>query len=175
MSEIRSWPEEPSFLKAHAELIQAEFQKFKIKNPLKTYLIFSAHSIPEKLVTQKGDPYKREVEKTVDGILKLLNWTGPWKLSWQSRLGPVKWLGPATVDVIRELGKQRAQNILIVPVAFVSDHIETLVEIDKEMKEEALKSGIQEFRRTPGLNNHPLFIKGLVDLAKTQSSFWKNR
>lgn len=164
--EIHSYPTHPLFIKAHIDRIKEAYQGDDV------YLLFSAHSIPEKLVTKNGDPYRDQMEGTVYRIVDALKWKGAWSLAWQSRLGPVKWLEPSTVDVIRDLGKKGIKKILIVPVAFVTDHIETLHEIDREMKEDAARVGIKEFYRAKGLNAHPLFIEALAELAKSEKSFW---
>jgi ferrochelatase len=165
LQEIRSYPTQPDFLAAHADLIQAALRTFPNPRAESVHLLFSAHSIPEKLVTELGDTYKQEVEASSAGIVTALGWKGPWSLAWQSRLGPVKWLEPSTVDALRALGAQGVRQVLVVPVAFVTDHIETLSEIDIEFKEVAEEAGIKEFRRTPGLNAHPLFIKALAAVA----------
>ncbi len=170
--EIRSWPTHPLFIKAHAELINEQVRKFSEADTAKIHLVFSAHSIPEKLVTEEGDPYKAEMEQTVKEVLKTTNWKGLWTLAWQSKLGPVKWLEPSTVDVVTKLGKEGVAQVLVVPIAFVTDHIETLHEIDMEFAEEAKHAGVKEFRRTPGLNNHPTFLAALSDLALSQKEFW---
>jgi ferrochelatase len=172
VSEIVSWPLESHFLEAHADLILKEAVKFFDPNPRNIHLLFSAHSIPENLVTKLGDPYKYQMEETVQGVLKKLSWAGPWTLAWQSKLGPMKWLGPSTHAVIDRLGKQGVKQVLVVPIAFVTDHIETLNEIDLMFRADAKRAGIREFRRTPGLNAHPLFIEALVSLAKGPADFW---
>lgn len=170
--EIRSWPAHPLFAKAHADLIRAEAKRFQEPQDARIHLLFSAHSIPEKLVTKEGDPYKSEVEASVAAIVEAAQWKGGFSLSWQSKLGPVKWLSPSTHDVIFELGKKKVSQLLVVPVAFVTDHIETLHEIDIDFKKDAAKAGIREFRRTRGLNDHPVFLECLADIALSQKEFW---
>lgn len=170
--QVGSWPTHPLFLQSHAELIQSEIRKFSEPRSEKIHLVFSAHSIPEKLVTKEGDPYQKEMEQTVQGVLEKSKWRGPWTLAWQSKLGPVKWLGPSTWDVIRKLGEEKVQQVLVVPISFVTDHVETLHEIDREFSEEAAKSGIREFRRTPGLNSYPTFLDALAEIALSQKEFW---
>jgi len=170
--EIRSWAKHPLFLKAHAELVDNTLKEFSDPKSGSTTLLFSAHSIPEKLVTKEGDPYKDQIEDTCRGIVAETGWKGDWELAWQSKLGPVQWLGPSTADVIKKLGKAGVKQVLIVPVAFVSDHIETLCEIDIEFARLAQESGIREFKKTPGLNTHPTFIQALVEIAKSKTEFW---
>lgn len=170
--EVGSWPENAMFAQAHAELIRGEAAQFQEPNDARIHLLFSAHSIPEKLVTMNGDPYKREVEASVAAIVKAAEWRGGFSLAWQSKLGPVKWLSPSTRDALFELGAKKVPQVLVVPVAFVTDHIETLHEIDIEFREDAMRAGIREFRRTRGLNNHPVFLEGLAQIALGQKDFW---
>ena len=171
LEEARSWPEHPLFVRAHADLIQKEAKGFSAGTQ---HLLFSAHSIPEKLVTEEGDPYKDEVERSCRAIVKELEWKGPWSIAWQSKLGPVKWLEPSTHDEIARLGKMGEKRVLVVPIAFVTDHIETLHEIDIDFRKDAQEAGIAEFRRTPGLNDHPLFIQALADIAEGKRAFWQD-
>jgi protoporphyrin/coproporphyrin ferrochelatase len=172
LSEICAWPTQPKFLAAHAALIRDQAIRFSDPRPKAIHLLFSAHSIPEKLVTEQGDPYRDQMEQTVHGIVETLGWTGPWSLAWQSRLGPIRWIGPATPDAIAELGRKGVRQVLVDPVAFVTDHIETLYEIDMLFGDAARQAGILEFRRALGLNDHPLFLDALADLARAQVEFW---
>jgi ferrochelatase len=165
LEEIRSWPDHPLLVQAHADLIRGEVARFRDPSPERIHLLFSAHSIPEKLVTRLGDPYPREVERTVAAVLAALKWDGPSSLAWQSKLGPVKWLEPSTLQTIERLGRDGAAQVLAVPISFVSDHIETLNEMDILFREAAERAGIGEFRRTRGLNDHPTFLAALADLA----------
>jgi ferrochelatase len=137
------------------------------------HLLYSAHSIPKKLVTREGDPYPAEVEASIAAINKALGGASPWSLAYQSKLGPVEWLGPPTLDEIGRLGRAGKRQVLAIPIAFVSDHVETLYEIDQLFGEEARKAGIPEFRRTPGLNDHPTFLDALAELALSRETFWR--
>ncbi len=170
--EINSWHLQPDFIRAHADLIRETARGFSDKDDRNTHLVFSAHSIPEKLVTELGDPYKKQMEETVKAVVEKAAWKGPWTLAWQSKLGPVKWLGPSTEETVLQLGKNGVKQVLVDPIAFVTDHIETLYELDQELAEEAKEAGVSEFRRTPGLNSNPGFIAGLTDIAIQQRSFW---
>lgn len=171
LDEIRSWPDHPLFVAAHARMIEAERDRFSKESDWPVHLLFSAHSIPEKLVTTMGDPYPAEVERSCAAIVREAGWKESWSLAWQSRLGPVKWLEPSTHDAISKLGAERVRP-LVVPVAFVTDHIETLHEIDIDFRRDAERAGIPEFRRTPGLNNHPLFLECLTAIAEAKTEFW---
>jgi ferrochelatase len=173
LTEIGSWPTHPPFVEAHAESIREELAKFPDPRPEAVHLLFSAHSIPRKLVTREGDPYPEEVEAGIRAIRDRLRWSGPATLAYQSKLGPVEWLGPPTLDVIRDLGRAGTAQVLAVPIAFVTDHVETLQEIDQLFAAEARKAGIRHFRRTPGLNSRPTFLRGLADLVRGADDFWK--
>jgi ferrochelatase len=171
--EIGSWPTHPGFVAAHVEAIREEIARFPDPQPQKVHLLFSAHSIPKKLVTREGDPYPREVEASIAAINMALGHASPSSLAYQSKLGPVEWLGPPTLDEIGRLGRRGVRQVLAIPIAFVSDHVETLYEIDQLFGEEARKAGIEHFRRTPGLNDRPTFVRALADIAASQEAFWR--
>jgi ferrochelatase len=170
--ELSSWPTHPLFVKAHAEAIEREIGRFPDPRPESVHILYSAHSIPAKLVTRNGDPYPKEVEASVAAINAALGNRSPWSLAYQSKLGPVQWLGPATLDRIGELGRSGAGQVLTVAIAFVTDHVETLYEIDQLFGEEALRAGIPHFRRTPGLNDSPTFLAALENLVLAETEFW---
>jgi ferrochelatase len=172
LDELSSWPTHPLFVEAHAESIREQAARFPDPRPEAVHLLFSAHSIPKKLITKEGDPYASEVEASIDAIKRRVPWTGPSSLAYQSKLGPVEWLGPSTLEVIRRLGAAGQRQVLVVPIAFVTDHVETLQEIDQLFAEAAREAGIEQFRRTPGLNDRPTFLKALADLARSVEPFW---
>ena len=173
LEELGSWPTHPGFVGAHAETIGEGIRSFPDPRPESVHLLYSAHSIPKKLVTREGDPYPTEVEASIAAINAALGGTSPWSLAYQSKLGPVEWLGPPTLGEIGRLGAQGVRQVLAIPIAFVSDHVETLYEIDQLFGEEARKAGIPEFRRTPGLNDRPSFLRGLSDIALSHGAFWQ--
>ena len=127
-------------------------------------ILFSAHGIPQSMI-DKGDPYQSQTEKTVRLILEELQWKGKWQLSYQSRVGPVKWLEPSTEHVIQKWGGRGAETMLMVPISFVSDHSETLYEMDIQYKELALEAGVKDFRRVASLNSRPSFIEALKEIV----------
>ncbi len=172
LAETGSWPTHPLFVEAHADLIAAEIARFPDPRPEAVHLLFSAHSIPKKLVTRAGDPYAREVEQSVEAIRKHLGGRSPASLAYQSKLGPVEWLGPPTLEEIDRLGRAGQKQVLAVPIAFVTDHVETLYEIDQLFADAASRAGIANFRRTPGLNSHPVFLRALEDLILSREEFW---
>ncbi|MDQ2969639.1 MAG: ferrochelatase [Acidobacteriota bacterium] len=174
LAESGSWPTHPLFVQAHANLIRAEIARFPDPRPEAVHLLFSAHSIPKKLVTRAGDPYEKEIEASVGAIDRALGGRSPKTLAYQSKLGPVEWLGPQTLDVLEELGRAGARQVLVIPIAFVTDHVETLYEVDQLFRGAAERAGIAHFRRTPGLNDDPTFLAALEDLVLGQREFWSD-
>jgi protoporphyrin/coproporphyrin ferrochelatase len=160
---ITSWYDRPGYLQAMAQLIAQELDKFP--NPDEVHIFFSAHGVPVSYVEEAGDPYQREIEECTALIMQTLNRSNAHTLAYQSRVGPVEWLKPYTEDAIAELAATGVQNLLVVPISFVSEHIETLQEIDMEYREIAEEAGIQEFHRVPALNTHPVFIEDLADMV----------
>jgi ferrochelatase len=172
IEEIGSWPTHPLFVRAHADSIEREMRRFPDPRPESVHVLFSAHSIPKKLVAREGDPYPREVQASIEAIVDRLAVRSRWTLGYQSKLGPVEWLGPATLDVIRDLGRRGEKQVLVVPIAFVTDHVETLYEVDQLFADAARSAGIPHFRRTPGLNDDPTFLAALEDLVLSRPGFW---
>jgi ferrochelatase len=172
LDELGSWPTHPGFVGAHAETIREEMALFPDPRPESVHLLYSAHSIPKKLVTREGDPYPREVEASVAAINAALGGRSPSSLAYQSKLGPVEWLGPPTLGAIGQLARRGTAQVLVIPIAFVSDHIETLYEIDQLFADEAKRAGIPHFRRTTGLNDRPTFLRALADIAAASPTFW---
>ena len=160
---IPSWYQRPGYLKAMAQLIAEQLDRFS--NPDRVHLFFSAHGVPLSYVEEAGDPYQQEIEDCTALIVKTLNRPNPHILAYQSRVGPVEWLKPYTEEAIEELGSQGVSDLLVVPISFVSEHIETLQEIDIEYRELAERSGIQNFHRVPALNTHSVFINDLANLV----------
>ncbi len=158
---IREWYADPHYLEAMADTIRETAEQFSIRQDI--HILYSAHSIPERYVTE-GDPYQSQTEETVTRLNAALGNEFSWSLAYQSKVGPVKWLGPATKDVIVQLGRE-GRRVLVVPISFVSDHIETLQEIDILYRDLAQQSGIREFRRAPALNSRAKFIDALASLA----------
>jgi len=162
-SAIASWYKEPGYLQAMAELIAQELDQ--LPNPEQAHIFFSAHGVPKSYVEEAGDPYQQEIEECTHLIMQTLNRPLPHTLAYQSRVGPVEWLQPYTEQAIEDLAHKGVKNLVVVPVSFVSEHIETLEEIDIEYREVAEEAGIENFRRVPALNVHPVFIKALADLT----------
>jgi ferrochelatase len=161
---IPSWYDNREYLEAMADLIRQELTKFD--NPDTVNIFFSAHGVPVSYVEEAGDPYQKEIEECTRLIMKTLNRPNPYILAYQSRVGPVEWLQPYTENALEDLGEKGVKDLVVVPISFVSEHIETLQEIDLEYREVAEKSGITNFHRVPALNTHPLFIEGLSSLVQ---------
>jgi ferrochelatase len=160
---IRSWQDHPLYIEAFAAFIQRELAKFS--KPDGVHLLFSAHSIPESYVKQ-GDPYLDQTKQSVERIMDKLGRKNPYQLSFQSKIGPVKWLEPFTNDVIVDFGKRGIHDVLVIPISFVSEHIETLYELDILYKHVAQDAGVKNFRRVPALNSDPAFIAALADIVE---------
>jgi ferrochelatase len=160
---IPSWYKQPGYLQSMAELIAQELEQFP--NPDEVHIFFSAHGVPKSYVEEAGDPYQQEIEECTALIMQTLNRPNAHTLAYQSRVGPVEWLQPYTEDALKELGAQGVKDLVVVPISFVSEHIETLQEIDIEYREVAEESGIHNFRRVPAPNTHPVFINALADLV----------
>jgi len=163
---ICCYPTESNFLNSHASLIKKIIKNLENKN---FKLLFSAHGLPKNKI-KKGDPYQWQIEQTVQGIMSKLIYEKPDHIiSYQSRVGPLKWIGPSTDDVIIKYSKEK-KGIVIVPIAFVSEHSETLVELDIEYKKLAEKNGCSFYKRVPALGIEENFIKGLTELVLKQET-----
>ena len=164
-STICCYPTDHNFIKAHTKEILK-----KIKDLKNFKLIFSAHGLPEKNI-KKGDPYQWQVEQSVKNIVEILNNENlDWILSYQSRVGPLKWIGPSTEDIIIENSKI-GKHIVLVPIAFVSEHSETLVELDIEYKEIAEANGCKNYTRVPALGINEDFIKAMSELIIKKDNY----
>ena len=155
---ICCYPADDNFIIAHTKLIKETIQN------LDSYkIIFSAHGLPERNI-KKGDPYQWQVEQSVNKIIEKLNINNlNWILSYQSRVGPLKWIGPSTDNEIINASKKN-KTILLVPIAFVSEHSETLVELDIEYKKLAIEKGCKNYYRVPALGTNKDFINSLYKL-----------
>jgi protoporphyrin/coproporphyrin ferrochelatase len=163
-----SWFNHPMYIEALVDVIKKGIESFYtsslIPHPSSSediHVLFSAHSLPEKII-ENGDPYVEQTTGTIREITERIHLK--WHLSYQSKSGPVKWLSPSTEEKLEELAGQGIKNILVVPVSFVSDHIETLYEIDILYRNYAEKFGIN-LKRTDSLNIHPAFIQALKDVV----------
>jgi protoporphyrin/coproporphyrin ferrochelatase len=155
--------EDEGLAKAHAARIQECWEKAGRPEPVR--LLFSAHGLPERNVLA-GDPYQWQVERTCEAIVARLEGTWDWRVCYQSRVGPMKWLGPSTPEEIAEACAD-GKGVLIDPVAFVSEHVETLVELDRDYAELAAASGCRDYLRARTVGCEPSFIEGLAKTVET--------
>jgi protoporphyrin/coproporphyrin ferrochelatase len=160
---IADWYKEPGYLQAMTQLIATEIDK--CPNPDRAHIFFSAHGVPVSYVQEAGDPYQTEIEECAKLIVQTLGRSNDSSLAYQSKVGPIEWLQPYTEDAIVELAAQGVKELVVVPISFVSEHIETLEEIDIEYREIAEAAGIHTFNRVPALDTNPVFIQTLVDLV----------
>jgi protoporphyrin/coproporphyrin ferrochelatase len=160
---VQTFYRHPLYLDALVEKVDEALTRFPESGPPE--IVFSAHSVPLSVIA-KGDPYQRHIEETVDLLMERGGWRNRHRLCYQSKVGASKWLQPSLHRTIRDLAAERVREVCIVPIAFVSDHVETLGEIDHEAREEAAALGIQQFEMTSGLNDSPTFIAALADLVE---------
>lgn len=151
----------PLYIQALSEKIEQGLASFNKR--CEVQVLFSAHSLPQSFIDE-GDPYLEHIQTTVRLVMEQFA-DVRHHLAFQSRAGPVKWLEPSTDDKLKQLAAAGCKQLLVVPLSFVSDHIETLHEIDIEYADEAHKMGIFDFRRTESLNSSPTFIRCLADLV----------
>ncbi|GAA5922551.1 hypothetical protein JCM1841_006197 [Sporobolomyces salmonicolor] len=163
-SVIDRWGVHEGFVDAVARNIETSLATYPPSQRDSVVLLFSAHSLPMSVVN-RGDPYPSEVGASVSAIMARLGNKNPYRLVWQSQVGPSAWLGPQTSDAIKGYAKKGYNDLLLVPVAFTSDHIETLYELDLEYLEEAKELGMTGVKRCASLNDSPYFIRALADIA----------
>jgi len=159
---VGSFYQHPMYLDAMVERIEEALTRFPV--PTRAEIIFSAHSIPLSVIA-KGDPYQRQIEETVRLLMERGGWPNRHRLCYQSKVGASKWLQPSLHRALHDLAIEKAREVCIVPVAFVSDHVETLGEIDHEAREEARRLGITQFEMSAGLNDSAKFISALGQLV----------
>ena len=164
-TQICCYPSEEGFISALADLIGQSWAQRK--SDISYRLLLSAHGLPERIVA-KGDPYRWQVEQSAAALVKRLG-ISDWTICYQSRVGPLKWIEPATDAEIRRAGRE-GKGVVIAPLAFVSEHSETLVELDIEYAKLARESGVPHYLRVPTVGTHPAFIGGLARLVMESCS-----
>jgi ferrochelatase len=159
------YPQESGLIEAHARSIQATHRALGQPGPLR--VLFSAHGLPQKVV-DGGDPYQDQIERTAAAVVARLGptWAADWdwRLCYQSRVGPMKWLGPSTPEAIADAAKD-GRGVLVVPIAFVSEHVETLVELDHDYARHATGRGVTTYVRAPALGVQQAFVEGLAAIT----------
>lgn len=155
------YPTLEGLVEAHARRISTAYEA--AGRPKSVRLLFSAHGLPQKVV-DAGDPYEQQIQATAKAVADRLGAGWDWKVCYQSRVGPLKWLGPSTPEAIEEAVGE-GLGLVICPIAFVSEHVETLVELDHEYAELAENLGASAYVRVPALGIEPAFINGLAELT----------
>ncbi len=165
---IRQFYDHPMYLDALHENINRGLERFvrprDASSANEVHLVFSAHGVPLNSI-EAGDPYQQQVEATVEMVMRRGVWPNPHRLCYQSRVGPGRWLQPSLEATLDKLAEQGAEELLVIPIAFVSDHVETLHEIEIEARQRACGRGIRRFEVMPALNDSPRFIRALADLV----------
>jgi ferrochelatase len=174
--EIPKWPTayvneyatHPKFLRAISDRIDEGLQRLSEETRDEVQLLFSAHGTPLLEMKKRRDPYCCLIHSTVEQVMNLRQNDLPFHVAFQSKVGPAEWLTPSTPDKLKELAENGVKSVLVIPVAFVTDHVETLFELDILIREQAEEWGIEHYYVTGGLNSHPLFIEALADTVAAQ-------
>ena len=161
---VESYFDHPTYIDAFVERINEGLERFPEERRGDVNILFSAHGTPMKLVKQ-GDPYSHQIKKTVAAIMERGGYSQTHTLCYQSKVGPLKWLTPSTPDTIADRAATGVKNMLLVPVAVASDHLETLFELGIEYRRQAKERGVEQYEVTEGLNDSPKFIEALADLV----------
>ena len=160
---ITEFYRDPAYIESVVSAVRGSLAQFA--NPAEVDMVFSAHSVPMSVI-EKGDPYQRQIEETVDLVWARGGWPARRHVCYQSKVGASKWLRPSMHETVKRLAAEGSKNVLVVPISFVSDHVETLHEIDIEHREQARGLGITNYRMVPGLNDSPEFIEALAGLVE---------
>jgi ferrochelatase len=161
---VEHYYDHPIYVEALAERIVEGLERFPEERRNDVHIVFSAHGTPMKLVRQ-GDPYSSHIKATVKAVMEQSGLGNEHSLCYQSKVGPMNWLEPSTPDMIKELAAKGVKNMLVVPVAFASDHLETLFELGIEYRRVANEAGVEQYEITTGLNDSPTFIRALTELV----------
>jgi ferrochelatase len=163
VQEVCCYPFDRGLVDAFVDLLEQGFERRK--SGIEYRVLFSAHGLPKRTVA-RGDPYQWQVEQTVRAIVERFEpGKFEWQICYQSRVGPLEWIGPATDAEVRRAGSE-GKGLIILPVAFVSEHSETLVELDIEYLKLATQTGVRDYIRLPTVRTHPAFIRGLAGLVE---------
>ena len=157
--------DDPLYIEALAQTIRQGADELPGEGPI--HLLFSPHGLPLNFVHKKGDPYPEHVRESVRRVVTFLDWQQPWDIAWQSRVGPTKWLTPSTLDAVEALGAAKTERVLIVPISFVGEGIETLHELDIEVANHAKQAGVRHIGRAPALRTEAPFLACLEGLVRT--------
>ena len=160
--QIESYHDNPLYIDAIADRISETLAKFPNNVRGRVHILFSAHGVAERII-KRGDPYQKQIIETVNLVSK--KFLNPHSLAYQSRVGPVKWLGPPTLEEIKRLASNGVKNLVVIPISFVSEHSETLYEVNYLFRNEAKAAGFDQFEMMPALNDSPKFIDALSQLV----------
>jgi len=173
---IEDFHRHPAYVNAVVEKINEGLTRFgpggsrygtRPCEPADVHLVFSAHGVPKKVI-EAGDPYQAQVEVTTKLVMERGRWPNPHCVCYQSRVGPGEWLKPSLAEALRGLAAAGKQRLLVIPISFVTDHVETLSEIDIEARAEAQRLGLGQFEMMPALNDSPQFIRALAELVRRE-------
>ncbi len=162
---VEWWYEEPKFIAAWCFQIQKALDQFDAAARSKVPILFTAHSLPVSFVTERNDPYPKQIKESAEKIMTYLGGENPAYIAYQSKLGPIEWLQPATIEFVKELPKKGFKNLILVPISFLTDHIETLYEIDREIIPAALSAGMEKAVRCEALFYTPFLRQALEELV----------
>jgi ferrochelatase len=154
---------EATYLDALVEKVNEALSRFPA--PERAEIVFSAHSVPMSVI-ERGDPYQHQIEETVRLLMAWGAWSNPHRLCYQSKVGASRWLQPSLHHTLKVLSAEQVREVCVVPIAFVSDHVETLGEIDHDARHEAHELGITQLEMTAGLNDSPKFIQALTEIVQ---------
>lgn len=168
---VEWWHDHPQFIAAWCFSIKRALDQFDENVRSKVPLLFTAHSLPLSFVTERNDPYPKQIKECSEKIMTYLGGENPAFISYQSRLGPMEWLSPSTIEFVKELAKKGHKNLVLVPISFLTDHIETLYEIDHEIIPEAKKAGIEKIIRCEALYYTPYLKKALEEIVLKKLPF----
>jgi ferrochelatase len=163
--EVCSYYREPGFVQAWVDAVRHTLGQLPDGRRERAHVLFSAHGLPQALV-DAGDPYLAHIQATVGEVMAGLGTPNPHSLAFQSRATPVRWLEPATEDELAELGRRKVEDVVVVPIAFVTEHVETLFELDLLLKDPALEGGIGAYHRVMVPHVAPSFIETLAELVR---------
>jgi len=165
---VKEYAANPKYVQAVSERIDEALQRFPEEDRDEVVLVFSAHDTVRRRRTARKDPYCCLVHSTVQQVLRFRNRDHPFRTAFQSMIGPSAWLSPSTSETVKSLAEQGYRSVLVVPVSFVTDHVNTRYDLDVELRAEAEAQGIDHFEVTAGLNTHPLFIEALGEATVAQ-------
>jgi ferrochelatase len=166
---IHSYHNDANYISAVAENLRRCLKENWQPLDKQPHILFSAHGVPVSVI-EGGDPYKTQIEETVRLVMDEMQYSHAHVLCYQSKVGKAEWLKPSTEDTIKELATKGVKNLLVVPIAFVSDHSETLYELDILLKGVATEAGVKKYVRMPSLNSSPRFINALAELVRKAAS-----